>query len=178
VCVCVCVCVRTLLKCSFTHSMNSETNLLFSVRCRICATMRAFTLYTIMARNVLCSRYKNLYSCVASKVKLPLCLTKHHAMKTHWGNGGIAIRILKLDTRWKSLYPRGKNSGTHWIGGWVPPGPIWTRWQSEKLRSMPLPGINTGRPDHSLVSILTELPLLYKYIKYSYKTDYVSLARV
>jgi hypothetical protein len=34
------------------------------------------------------------------KVKLSLCLTKHHAMKTYWGSGGIAPRILDLGTRW------------------------------------------------------------------------------
>jgi hypothetical protein len=28
------------------------------------------------------------------KVNLFLCMTKHHAMKTHWGSGGIAPRIL------------------------------------------------------------------------------------
>jgi hypothetical protein len=28
------------------------------------------------------------------KVKLPLCLTKHHAMKAYWVSGGIAPRIL------------------------------------------------------------------------------------
>jgi hypothetical protein len=33
------------------------------------------------------------------KVKLALCLTKHHAMKTYWGSGGIAPRILDLGTR-------------------------------------------------------------------------------
>jgi hypothetical protein len=45
-------------------------------------------------------------------------LTEHHAMKAHWGNGGIAIRILDLSTRWRwavgftprPLYPQGKNS--------------------------------------------------------------------
>jgi hypothetical protein len=35
------------------------------------------------------------------KVKLSLCLTKHHAMKTYWGSGGIAPRILDLGTRWR-----------------------------------------------------------------------------
>jgi hypothetical protein len=35
------------------------------------------------------------------KVKLFLCLTKHHAMKTYWRSGGIAPRILELGTRWK-----------------------------------------------------------------------------
>jgi len=34
------------------------------------------------------------------KVKLSLCLTKHHAMKTYWG-GGIAPRILDLGSRGK-----------------------------------------------------------------------------
>jgi hypothetical protein len=28
------------------------------------------------------------------KVKLSLCLIKHHAMKAYWGSGGIAPRIL------------------------------------------------------------------------------------
>jgi hypothetical protein len=28
------------------------------------------------------------------KVKLPLCLTKHNAMKAFWGSGGISPRIL------------------------------------------------------------------------------------
>jgi hypothetical protein len=31
----------------------------------------------------------------------PLCLTKHHAMKTYWESGGIAPRILDLGTRWR-----------------------------------------------------------------------------
>jgi hypothetical protein len=34
-------------------------------------------------------------------VKLSLCLTKYHAMKTHWGSGIIAPRIRDLSTRWK-----------------------------------------------------------------------------
>jgi hypothetical protein len=28
-------------------------------------------------------------------------LTKHEAMKAYWGSGGIASRILDLDTRWR-----------------------------------------------------------------------------
>jgi hypothetical protein len=35
------------------------------------------------------------------KVKLFLCLTKHNAMKTYSGNGGIAPLILDLGTRWR-----------------------------------------------------------------------------
>jgi hypothetical protein len=53
-------------------------------------------------------------------------LTEHHAMKVYWGSGGIAQRILDLDTRWRwvvsltprPLYPRERAPGTHWIGGW------------------------------------------------------------
>jgi hypothetical protein len=48
---------------------------------------------------------------------LLLCLTKHHAMKTYWWNGGIAPRILNLGTRWRwvviftlqPLYPQWKS---------------------------------------------------------------------
>jgi len=35
---------------------------------------------------------------VKVKVKLYLCSTKHRAMKTYWGSGGIAPRILKRRT--------------------------------------------------------------------------------
>jgi hypothetical protein len=38
---------------------------------------------------------------VKVNVKLSPCLTKHHAMKTYWGSGGIAPRILDLGTRWR-----------------------------------------------------------------------------
>jgi hypothetical protein len=38
---------------------------------------------------------------VKVKVKSSLCLTKHHAMKTYWGSGGIAPCILDLGTRWR-----------------------------------------------------------------------------
>jgi hypothetical protein len=37
---------------------------------------------------------------VKKKVKVTLCfLTEHHAIKTYWGSGGIAPRILDLGTR-------------------------------------------------------------------------------
>jgi hypothetical protein len=35
------------------------------------------------------------------KVKLSLCLTKHHAVKTYWGTSGIVPRTLDLATRWR-----------------------------------------------------------------------------
>jgi hypothetical protein len=37
------------------------------------------------------------------KVKLFLCLTKHHAMKTYEGSGGIAPRVLEIGTRLRSV---------------------------------------------------------------------------
>jgi hypothetical protein len=51
------------------------------------------------------------------KVNLSLCLTKHHAMKTYWGSGGIASRILDLGTvrrrvvsfMPRPLYPQGRS---------------------------------------------------------------------
>jgi hypothetical protein len=33
--------------------------------------------------------------------KLFLCLTKHHAMKTYRGSGGVDPRVLDLGTRWR-----------------------------------------------------------------------------
>jgi hypothetical protein len=32
---------------------------------------------------------------------VPVLLTEHHAMKTYWGSGGIALLILDLGTRWR-----------------------------------------------------------------------------
>jgi hypothetical protein len=57
------------------------------------------------------------YTKVKVKVKLSLCSTKHLAMKTYRGSGGIAPRILDLSTRWRwvvsftplPLYPQGKS---------------------------------------------------------------------
>jgi hypothetical protein len=61
-----------------------------------------------------------------AKVKLSLCLTKHHTMKTSWKSGVINPRILDLGTSWRELSssrpgrftPRKRTPGTHWIGGW------------------------------------------------------------
>jgi hypothetical protein len=47
--------------------------------------------------------------CNIIKVKFLLCLTKHHAIKTYWGSGVIASRILNLGTKWRlvvSFTPR------------------------------------------------------------------------
>jgi hypothetical protein len=51
------------------------------------------------------------------KVKLSLCLNKHHAMKTYWGVEVWLLTLFHLGTRWKwvvsftplPLYPQGNN---------------------------------------------------------------------
>jgi len=51
-----------------------------------------------------------------------LCLTKHHAVKTYWGSGGIVPVILNMDrgeesSSHPSRFTAGERApGTHWIG--------------------------------------------------------------
>jgi hypothetical protein len=91
-----------------------------------------------------------------TKVKLSLCLTKHHAMKTYWGSGGIAPHILDLGTRWRwmvsftsrQLYLQGKNPLyplDRRLGG---PQSRSGRGGEEK-NSQPLPGLNPDRQARS-----------------------------
>jgi hypothetical protein len=98
------------------------------------------------------------------KVKLTLCLTKHHAMKTYWGSGGIAPRILDLGTRWRQmvsftprpLYPQGKSPSyplDRRLGG--PQGRSGRG--GEEKNSQPPPGIEPQNPDHPIRS-----PMLYR----------------
>jgi len=57
-------------------------------------------------RNLISSVVKVFYktlSLTVAKVKLSLCLTKHHAMKTYWSSGGRAPRILHFGTRRKKM---------------------------------------------------------------------------
>jgi hypothetical protein len=70
-----------------------------------------------------------------------LCLIKHHTMKTYWGSGGIAPRILNLGTRrrWaisfmpKALTPRERALvPVVWEAEWVPE-PVWTWWRRENI---------------------------------------------
>jgi hypothetical protein len=65
-----------------------------------------------------------------TQLKLSLCLTKHHAMKTYWGRGSIAPRVLNRGSRWRRVFssmlrplysPALIDRGTHWRGGWVGP---------------------------------------------------------
>jgi hypothetical protein len=77
------------------------------------------------------------------KVKLSLCLTKHHAMKTYWGSGGIAPRILTsaLDGgEWSAscpacFTPRERAPATHWIGSWVDPRAVLDTVVKRKIPS-------------------------------------------
>jgi len=80
------------------------------------------------------------------KVKLSLGLTKHHAMKTYGGSGGIAPRILKVGTRWRRVFSftalslplRGKRPRYHCAGDWVGPRAglkLWLLLPRNELRS-------------------------------------------
>jgi hypothetical protein len=75
-------------------------------------------------------QYALIAWCSVKKARTSLpCLTKHHAMKTYWGNGGIVPHILDLGSRvgeWLAsrpgrFTPRERALGTNWIGGWVGP---------------------------------------------------------
>jgi len=60
-------------------------------------------------------------------LKLSLCLTKDHAMKTYWWSGRIAPLIPYIDTRWTwmvsfmlpSLYCRGVGPVILWTESFV-----------------------------------------------------------
>jgi hypothetical protein len=63
------------------------------------------TIEGIYARPSAADKYSNIPNKLHElskkvKVKLSLCLTKEHAMKMYWRDGGIAPRILDLGTRW------------------------------------------------------------------------------
>jgi hypothetical protein len=76
------------------------------------------------------------------KVKLSLCLTKHHTMKPYWGTGGIAQRIL---WRWVDRRLGGPQSRPGYSGG------------EEKNSQPPPPGIEPFNPDRPARS-----PALYR----------------
>jgi hypothetical protein len=58
---------------------------------------------------------------ISVKVKLSLCLTKHHAMNTYWGNGDTAPRILRPGTRgrWVISFTT-RPLYTQWKNPWYP----------------------------------------------------------
>jgi hypothetical protein len=97
------------------------------------------------------------------KVKLSLCLTKHHAMKTYWTSGGIAPSILDFGTRWRSVVsfttpvalPPGKEPlvPTGQEPGWAPEH-VWMLWWGEEFPASD--GLES--PDHPARS-----PVLYHW---------------
>jgi hypothetical protein len=82
---------------------------------------------------------------VKIKVNLYLCFsfTEHHAMKVYWRSGGIASRILDLDTsggEWSAsrpgrFAPSEIDPGTHCTGGWVGPRACLDAVMSGKIPS-------------------------------------------
>jgi len=48
-----------------------------------------------------CRYFSNVFSLHCSKVKLSLCLTKHHAMKVYWGVEIYLHAFFDLGTRWR-----------------------------------------------------------------------------
>jgi hypothetical protein len=83
------------------------------------------------------------YSC-------PCALTKHRVMKAYSGSGGIARRILDLDTRWRRvvsftprpLHPQG-NSPWYPIDRRLSRPQSWFRRGGEEENSQPLPGLES-----------------------------------
>ena len=72
-----------------------------------------------------------------------------------------------------ALYPR-ERPGTHFKGGWVVPGPVWTGGKSHRHRdSIP------DRPARSSVAIPTELPdaLCFHRIKIKFTLEQAAHAQ-
>jgi hypothetical protein len=96
-------------------------------------------------------------------------LLNHHAVKTQWGSGGIAPRILNLVTRWRwvvsftprPLYPRGKSSLfplDRRLGG--PQSQSGCCGEEKNSHHCPHRKLKDGRPVRRLVTTLPELPRL------------------
>jgi len=73
------------------------------------------------------------YILLNMKVKVKsLCLTKHHAMKMHWG-GGIAPHTLDVGTkRWVVSFTYRLFYPTYPMDGWTPEL-VWMQWRREKF---------------------------------------------
>jgi hypothetical protein len=92
-------------------------------------------------------KFSIIYPCmdkVKVKLKLSLCLTMHYDMKTYWGSGGRAPRILwrsALDGgEWSAscpgrFTPRERAPLTHWIEGWVGPRTVLDAVVKRKIPS-------------------------------------------
>jgi hypothetical protein len=92
---------------------------------------------------------------VKVKVKLSLCLTKHHAMRHigDWTHSFMHSLTSALDggdwlaSRPGRFTPRERPPTTHWIGGWVGPRASLDMGSKRKIPS-PCQELN---PDHSIV---------------------------
>jgi hypothetical protein len=86
------------------------------------------------------------------KVKLSLCLTKHHTMKTYWEWRYSSTHSLTsaLDgSEWSAsrparFTPRERAPSTHWIGSWVSPTIVLDRVVKRKIPSLR----RESNPDH------------------------------
>jgi hypothetical protein len=97
---------------------------------------------------------------VKGKKVRSLCLTKHHAMKTYWANGGTAPCILDLSTRWRwvvSFTPQ-----LLYLQGWVCPRVILDTVVERKIPS-PCQELNPRTP---IVQ-----PIAHVKYKYQNSTD-------
>jgi hypothetical protein len=87
------------------------------------------------------------------------CLIKHHALKTYWGRGSFAPRILNLDNRWSEWpasrfgrLPQGKKSPVRRLGGYL----NWSGHGGEKKNVCPC---WESIPDLPARSLVTQLQL-------------------
>jgi hypothetical protein len=77
------------------------------------------------------------------KIKLSLCLTKHHAMKAYWEwryNSTHSLTSALGGGGWSASRPgrltlRGRDPGTHWTGGWVGPRTVLDAVGKRKIPS-------------------------------------------
>jgi len=67
-----------------------------------------------------------------SQIKIKIKLSKHHPLKTYWGRGGTASRILNLGTRWRWVVSFSPLAPTVQEAGWIPE-PVWKRWRGQEI---------------------------------------------
>lgn len=100
------------------------------------------------------------------KVKLPVCLIKHHATNVYGGTGGIALSSLNVGSRWmgvasikpRPIYFRQKCPRYPWVRGQVGSRAGLEVTEKKNLMS---PGFKIRFlicPVRSLATIPTELP--------------------
>jgi hypothetical protein len=107
-------------------------------------------------------------------------------MDTYWGSGGIAPRILDVGTRWRwsasrpgRFTPRERDSGTHWIGGFVGPRAVLDTAVVKRKITSPRRESNPRTPIvQQLSAIPTELSRLYKTTEYKKKIHSFCLRNV